>query len=203
MIQIIVFVIRFGGQIDAEAAEHGGVRRRQNHRAVRVRALQLLEANQSFCGVFVPGGVDRQRDQRFVNVQPRILGAEVVHLERLHRLDERGGDQVPAVVNAGKVFQRVENQRGGGAEQLLGFAGQNGAVAQLDGGGGCAGLFGNFLRARGNQTVADADPSLVHDKLQPFNLFGGIKALAQIAQRFVIAAQEADEGARPAGRHGL
>lgn len=37
---------------------------------------------------------DGKGDQHLVHVQPRVVVAEVLHLERLHRLDDRGADEV-------------------------------------------------------------------------------------------------------------
>ena len=88
------------------------------------------------------GGVrdrrDRQRDQYLIRMQTRVDGAEMIHLELLDRLDDRRVDQIDSLGDVAQVLHSVEQHRGACAEQLGRLAGDDGAVLELDRGGGIA-----------------------------------------------------------------
>ena len=157
---------------------------------MRFAAAQLIQLFDRGGGGGVRGGADRQRDQHFIDVQARVAVPHVADLQALDGLDHGGRDQLEFIRNARQRFQRVQDCRGGCAQQVGGLAGYDSAVRQFDGGGGFAGLF--RLGARGQHGGAGfgRDVQRMHQKLLLLHLARLGKAFAQRACGFKIAAND-------------
>ena len=93
------------------------------------------------CSLLVGSSRAGKREQDLVGVQTGVLAAQIVGLEGLDGLDGGGRNEVKLLVDAGQLFQRVEQSGGSGTQQGAGLAGDNGAVRQLDGGSGGTAVF--------------------------------------------------------------
>ena len=108
---------------------------------MHIAALQVGELLEGCSSSGILRGRAGQGNQDLVGVQAGVLAAQIVGLEGLDGLDGGGRNEVELLVDAGQLFQRVEQSGGSGTQQGAGLAGDNGTVRQLNGGsGGTAGL---------------------------------------------------------------
>lgn len=103
---------------------------------------------------------------RPVGVQARVPAAEVVRLERLDWFDGAGGDQIHLLIDAGQLFQRVQQGRGCRTQQRAGLACDNRAVGQFNRSGRpTVGGF-DMAWARFDLTLTQGNARLVHEQLE-------------------------------------
>ena len=72
---------------------------------MRLATAELFQLLQCLCGIRVARGVHRERNQNLVGVEARILGAEIVNLQRLYGLNDSRGNQFDFVRN---VAERLD-----------------------------------------------------------------------------------------------
>ena len=75
-------------------------------------------------------------------MKPGIVVTQIIAFQGLDGLDHGGRNEVRLFFDAAQRFGRVQHRGGGGAHQIAGFAGDDLAVAQLNGQGGGAGFVG-------------------------------------------------------------
>ena len=92
--QLRALIFRFAGQVDVEPPEDFDVDFGRNDRQVRVAAAEFRECLKRLFRVLVGCGVDRERDQGFVGMKPRVFGAEIGCLHLLHRVQKMLRDQL-------------------------------------------------------------------------------------------------------------
>ena len=71
-------------------------------------------------------------------MQTGVFAAQIVGLEGLDRLDGSGADQIRLLRDARQILERIDQGACGSAQQRAGLAGDDGAVAQLNGSSRCA-----------------------------------------------------------------
>ena len=125
-------------------------------------------------------------------MQTGILAAQIVGLEGLDRLDGSGADQIRLLRDARQMLERVDQGTCGSAQQRAGLAGDDGAVAQLNGSSRCAaGGFAAGVRLLFNFPCAHGQPGLIHQQFQlvALALLGGAGDLL-LAQALVVPAHD-------------
>ena len=71
-------------------------------------------------------------------MQTGVLATQIVGLEGLDGLDGSGADQIRLLRDARQILERVDQGACGSAQQRAGLAGDDSAVAQLNGSSRCA-----------------------------------------------------------------
>ena len=190
VLAVLFLVDGVAGDIHAQAVEGLAVHAGEDDRRVHVAALEVGQLVQSSLGVFVLQDGAGQGDQNLVGVEAGILAAEIGGLQLLDRLNGPGRHQLDFLVDARQLFQGVEQGRGSGAQQGTGLAGDDGAVRQLDGGGGqAAGLFGAGVSHLFHRPAAHRQACLVDQQLQLEAVVLGGAAHFLVAQALHVAAQ--------------
>ena len=157
---------------------------------MELAALELVELVEGQFRVFVGLRADGEGDEDLIDMEPRVVVAEVVEFQLLDGLDDLGGDEVDLIRDAGEFLQRVQQHGGGGAEQRRGLAGDDGAVVQLDGSGHASGQFGHGVGGGDDGTVLRTDVALFHEEFDLLDGFFGAVAPAQIRAGGVVPADD-------------
>ena len=124
-------------------------------------------------------------------MQAGVLRAEVLDLQGLNGLNGGLGHQMDALTaGVGQVLQGVEQSGGGTAHQFRGLPVHNGAVMELDGHGGLAGLLGQSQSAGDGGAHLVGGPSLTHQQFQLENGVVAAAAVAAVAQGGIVAADD-------------
>ena len=132
-----------------------------------VAALQVGDLLHGLGGVFIFGDRTGQGDQNLVGVQARVPAAEVVRLERLDRFDGAGRDQISLLIDAGQLFQSVQQGRGCRTQQRAGLACDNRAVGQFNRSGRLTvSSFGHGMGTLFDLTLTQGNARLVHEQLE-------------------------------------
>ena len=155
-----------------------------------VAAPQLVQLGQGQICLGIGSGGDGQGNEYLVAVQTGVLAAQVLNLHLLDGLNGLSGDHVHLIPQPGQLLQRVEQGGGGGAHELGGLAGDDGAVGQLDGGGGLSRLLGPGLSGGHHGAVGGGHPGLLHQQLQLVHALLVPLAPAHVTQGGVVAADD-------------
>ena len=155
------------------------------------KSLQVFELVDCRLGAGICHTGDGERDQQLVQVQKRsIVASEMVDLHLHDRVDDLRADQLDAVLNARKLFEGVEKQRRGGAQQFRGSSGQNSAVRHFHSGCGSSGLLSVEIGRHNDGSLRYVDAGFLHEKFDPADRFLIRVSLAVLAQSVVIAADD-------------
>ena len=68
---------------------------------------KLFQLFQCLCGIRVTRGIHRERNQNLVGVEARILGAEVVNLQRLYGFNDSRGNQFDFIRNVAECLDGI------------------------------------------------------------------------------------------------
>ena len=152
-------------------------------RFTALEAAQLLHRDLRF---FIGFRTDRKRDQYLIRMQPRVRIAEVIYLQILYGLDDRGRDQIHLLIDPAESLQCVQQKRSGCAEQRCGLAGYDPAVGKYHRSRGSAGLSRLLVRRRDNGPLVESNTGLLHDHLYLHDLFGLRIALKSLTESAVV-----------------
>ena len=190
VVKLLHFILRFAGDVDAQALVKLDVFLRNDDGEVRIAAAQRAELLLREVGKRIRQRRDRQRKEHLVGVQARVVVPEIGGFEVADRLEHLLGDQLKLVADAAERLERIEQQRGGGAECAGGLAGDERAVRKDHCAGGCAGGLRLDKRGADGGTDLRCDACLLHHKLElPQRLLVRLAA-DMLHQRGVVAAQD-------------
>ena len=176
------------GEADAEFFEDFAVYLAGHHRGVHLAAVEEREAVEGAATVVVEEAQYRQGDQHFVGVQAGVAAVEHGDLGVLDGFDHFLRDEFHLVVDAGQVFECVEQQGGTGAEEVAGLGGDDGAVGQLDGCGWHALAVAAFLGGHCGAAVVGGDFGLLHEECNFADFVWGGLTDGAVAEGGVVAA---------------
>ena len=115
------FLYRFARQSDAEFLEDSFIDIAHHDSYVDLASSKVWQLLQCCSAVLVGVAEDGEGDEHLVSMQPRITAPEIACLCLLYRLYHALRDEFHVVVDAGKMFHRVEQEGSGASEQRPGL----------------------------------------------------------------------------------
>ena len=95
---------------------------------MHLTAAELGQLFEGEAAVVVLVGQNGECHEHFVAVETWVLAAEITYLGVLYRLDQRLGDKLQTMVDAGKMLGDVEKQGGAASQEFAGVGADDGAV---------------------------------------------------------------------------
>ena len=113
----------FGSQVTSQpqALEGFPVYLREHDGRMHLAFVKFRKLGQRQFGVLAVSCGCGQGDQDFVCVQTGILAAEISGLEELNRFNCGRRDDMPVMIDARKLFQRVQKKGRAGAQKVSGL----------------------------------------------------------------------------------
>ena len=188
LIKLFGLINRFAGNVQPDFLESGGIDGGKNDRAVQLSSAELRKRLERAFGGVILGGTDGKGNQRFVCMKAGIMIPEKLGFQATDRLDNFLGDQFDLIGNPGKLLQRIQKRRGGGAEKGGCFSGDKLSVWKLDADGRLSRLLGSPERRSDHTAKINSNPCLGHNHFAFINGFVINLAKNALAACVIIAA---------------
>ena len=130
-IQPFALILGFAADVHPQPTVQRLIHLAENHSKMGVTALELGELCLGPCGDGVCNCADTQGNQHLVAVQTRVRSAQALGLQPADRLQHLGADQVQTGGNATQIFQRIEQHRRRGPQEVRCLPRDHGAVRQV------------------------------------------------------------------------